>query len=256
MGHHMNAINKSVAGIAAVLALTLLVAHGALAAEEVPVGRLDVTMPSNDWQVLVVPDEGLKFGGSFSGVVASETKLFYRLGADGMVQAMVAVRASNSSMGRAAYMTYTGSCVSQPWFYTEGSEGVRATSRNCLFVLPAFPAEDAMQRVDANLLAQAKAANLKLPEHFYAFSTSQSISTGAFGYAIAFVARPLVEAGLLEKGVTLPEGVPAAHLLWGRSLYQALKSAVYSLTGNLVVPLLNMMPAEPAKPVDPPRAIG
>lgn len=223
-----------------------LVVFGALCAlgaqaNEIAVGRVDVQLDAGPWQAFDVEDAGSRYEGDRSGVISSITKLLVLRDGE-QVRAVLLVRANQSGFGgRASSMRYTSQCPRQDWFYSEGSEGGPvALDYRCLIVLPPVPFPTVKGPDWDGLRALLGSKQIKLDGTVHPVDAKQAASTGAFSSVIALIPSASLPAGSANRPVTpgVPTVVSPMAVEWGRQLMEAVRSSVYSLSGDLRVPAL------------------
>ncbi len=234
--------------VAAGLALSL---QPALAVEY-SVGRVEVVFPTDDWREVVLPDKGEAYGGDHSGVIKSETKLFVRAASDEQAVALVLVRANASGMGASGTMVYSTSCQSSEYFYAEGNEGFKSRAAHCLKVLPAYASAAVMSKLAPPAVQDwLRASHFQLPPSMATILSHHSVATGTFLDVRVFVAPQAGAPGDDTPDVKLPNGVMPQHVRWGRQLKEAVRSSVYSLSGKLRMPSMDIKPHKLALNLNP-----
>ena len=236
----------------------------ALAGQEVSVGRVDVQLPGDGWQVHSIEDKGITIAGDgHSHQQDTDYKVMVRRGADQVLDAAVVVRANVSGKGRFSGLMFTyAECKGSTGVYTEG--GPSSRSFQCLRVaMPgtiSTPADfpDEIRKVLTTL-------GWRLPPVMFAVSAQQHATTGAFAVVVAYM-RPLASApdanNAQSRSDALPVGVSPASVQWGQQLQQAVTDSVYSIRGKLAVPAMVFgdeakafpsTPAEAGPQVEPAR---
>lgn len=250
-----------------VLAGCLLLGNAAmaLAGQEVSVGRVDLLLPGEGWQVQSLPDQGNAFSGAgHTHQQEAELKLIARPGAEGVLDALFVVRANASGKGRFSGVLYPGhGCTAGPAVLAEGDEpGEARRSFRCLQV-GSMPADQVPQVFPAPVLEWVAQKGWRLPPSATVVSAQQHAHTGAFAVALILL-RPLapVEAGAPSAPEALPIGVTASDVRWARQMQEAVSDSVYSLRGKLPVPELAFadravgapnLPADTKPPTPPAR---
>jgi len=191
-------------------------------AAEFSVGRVDIRFADEGWKEVPLPDATQAYGGEKSGALEVQAKLFVR--AESVREAPVLVLVSTNSAGmgggRGGYMSYSPNCKSDDRNYREGNEGFRASFAQCLTVMPRYNGASVIKALAPQLEGELLTEGAKLPR--------------ADGTAAADA---------------LPKDVPPAHVAWGRQLKDAVKSSVYSLSGRLDMPPLQVVaPPPPQQP--------
>lgn len=235
------------------MALGVLGALGAQA-NEIAVGRVDVQLDAGPWQAFDVEDAGSRYEGDRSGVISSITKLLVLRDGE-QVRAVLLVRANRSGFGgRASSMRYTSQCPRQDWFYSEGSEGgPMARDYRCLMVLPPVPFPTVKGPDWDGLRALLDSRQVKLDGTVHLVDAKQAASTGAFASVLALIPSAALPAESANRTVTpgVPTVVSPVAVEWGRQLMEAVRSSVYSLSGDLRVPALNASDTVSGAPTNP-----
>lgn len=236
-------MNKTVAALLLSLAATAPV-HAA----EFSVGRYDVTLPAGQWQALDVKDDGVTYGGDRSGTFKTASKLYVKLSAEGVVEALVLARAnSNGFDSGSATMSYSPKCESDEGVFRDGNTGTKVPYSQCLQVLRPYLAADLLQQVSPEALSALQAKSLALPKGMFMVRNRHAISNGSFLDMTAFFARPV--AGPADAAATkLPEGVPPSNVAWGQQLKAAVKSGVGSVFGGFELPAFELVAPDTEAP--------
>ena len=226
-------------GVATVL---LCMGLQSLSAAEFSVGRVDVIFPTDDWREVSLPDKGKAFGGDRSGVIQSETKLFIQASSAGQAGAMVLVRANASGMGTGT-MIYSTSCETSEYYFAEGNAGHQARAAHCLHVFPAYATTAVMEKLAPPEVQEwLRASRMQLPDSMVTIWSSHSVATGTFLDVRVFLTPQAGAADDDVPDVSLPNGVLPQHVRWGRQLKDAVRGSVYSLSGNLRIPPMDIKP--------------
>jgi hypothetical protein len=224
----------------------VLMAAGAVHAADFSVGRVDITFGETGWKEVALPDESQAYGGEKDGALAVQAKLYLLEASADEGQTLVLVSTNSQGLGggRGGYMTYNPDCKSDAKNYREGNEGFSARFLQCLTVTPLYTSDSVFQALAPQVPALQAAGVVSVRRPVYTVWSRYAISTGSFLDVRVFTVAPLRDGG---AAVTepLPDGVPSAHVAWGRQLTDAVKSSVHSLTGRLTMPVLR--PAPPAK---------
>lgn len=240
----------------------------ALATQEVPVGRLDVRLPGDGWEVHLMDVQKRTISGyGHAHEQATEYKMLVRRGPDQLLDAVLMVRANASGIGQFSGVMFSDAqCVGSTGVFAEGDKpGPAARSFRCLEVV-APGRSSALTDFPEEVASVLSKLGVRLPPSMFAVSAAQYATTGAFGIVVAYL-RPLASATATDKAQvipqTLPLGVTATSVQWGRQLQEAVKDSVYSIRGKLAVPELTFvdearepapLPAAPSPPVVPARA--
>ena len=228
----------SLATAGMLLSLSVLPAMAA----EFSVGRAEVFFPTDDWREVALPDQGKAFGGDFDGVIESETKLFIQVPTTERAGALVLIRSSASGMGRGT-MNYSGKCEPSEYFFAEGSAGVRSRAAQCLVVYPAYTTESVMSKLAPREVQDwLRASRIQLPNTMATIQSRLAVGTGTFLDVRVFLTP---QAGLAiddTPDLKLPSGVLPQHVRWGRQLNEAVRSSVYSISGKLRIPPMDIQP--------------
>lgn len=218
-------------------------------AAEFSVGRVDIRFADEGWKEVPLPDAAQAYGGDKSGALEVQAKLFVR--AESVREAPVLVLVSTNSAGmgggRGGYMSYSPNCKSDDRNYREGNEGFRASFAQCLTVMPRYNGVSVIKALAPQLEGELLTEGAKLPP-FYTVWSRHAISTGSFVDVRVFTVFPISADGTAAADA-LPKDVPPTHVAWGRQLKDAVKSSVYSLSGRLDMPPLQVVaPPPPQQP--------
>ena len=215
----------------------------ALAGQEVPVGRVDVKLPNDGWQVHAIEDKGNSISGDgHTHQQDAEYKILVHRGADDLLDAVLMVRANSSGKGRFTGLMFSNAqCQGGNGLYAEGDEpGPSARSFRCLRVALPY-ATTGSKAVPVEVQDALSKLGWRLPPTLFAVSAVQYATSGAFAVVVAYM-RPLAGAPADSNAQSvpgnLPVGVTASSVQWGRQLQQAVTDSVYSIGGKLTVPAM------------------
>lgn len=237
----------------------------AFAEQEVSVGRVDVQLPGEGWQVLKLEDNGNTMsGGAVTYQQTAETKVMAHYGTDKVLDAVVLVGVNLSGKGRFSGVNYPDAkCTGQKGLFAEGDQGgPAARSFQCLQIW-----RQSIPKVLSGIPQPAaewlRKNGWDAPPTMDVVFASQYANTGAYAWIVAYL-RPIATNPVVTKTRELPSELPSwlhkAHLHWGRELQEATTDSVYSIRGKLKMPKLEFVDVavEPAKvpaetkPVAPP----
>jgi hypothetical protein len=236
----------------------------ALAAQEVPVGRLDVRLPGDGWEVHSIADEKNTISGDgHTHQQTTDYKALVHRGPDQVVDAVLLVRANVSGIGRFSGLIFTDTrCEGPKGVYAVG--GPDSRSYRCLQVTP--QASISPTDVPEDVSSMLTKLGWRLPPSMFVVSATQYATTGSFAVVVAYL-RPLAGTPATDgaQGIpdTLPPGVAVTSVQWGRQLQEAVRDSVYSIRGKLTIPEWTLadearaptpLPAEPSPPAKPARA--
>lgn len=218
----------------------------ALAGQEVPVGRVDVQLPGEGWEVYLLEDQGTTFSGSgYSVRQTVESKLMVHHDADRFVDAIVMARANVSGKGRFAGILYSDAkCKDSPQMFAEGDQGgTAAHSYQCLQVLRQS-APDVEARIPQSAREWLTKNGWILPPTMDLVFATQHANTGAFATVLVYL-RPIATDPVVTRTQAIPKALPGglvpALVHWGRELQEAVRDSVYSIRGKLPVPGLQFV---------------
>lgn len=240
----------------------------ALAAQEVPVGRIDVRLPGDGWEVHSVEDQGNTISGEgHTHEQATAYKVIVRRGPDQLLDAVLMVRANASGIGRFSGLMFSDAqCGGPAAVYAEGDKpGLAARSFRCLKVV-APRTSIALSDFPDEVRSVLSKLGWRLPHTMFVVSAAQYATTGSFAVVGAYL-RPLARTPATDRAQDIPEtlpfGVTATNVQWARQLQEAVSDSVYSIRGKLAVPELKFadeakeptfLPAKPNSPASPARA--
>lgn len=216
-------------------------------ADEFSVGRVDITFAEPGWKEVALPDQSQAYGGDKDGALSIQAKLYVLepSGDEGQTLVLVSANSRGLGGGRGGYMTYHPNCKSDAQNYREGNEGFGARFMQCLMVTPQYNVKGVFEALAPQVLELQKTGVVSASRPVWIVHSLHAISTGSFLDVRVFSGSPLEGDGA-SVTETLPDGVPAAHVAWGRRLKEAVKSSVHSLSGRLTMPPLR--PASVAGP--------
>lgn len=227
----------------AVAAVLLSLSLQPASAAEFSVGRVEVIFPTDEWREVILPDKGSAYGGDRSGVIESETKLFIQAPSGEHPGALVLVRANAAGMRSSGTMIYSTSCETSEYYLAEGNSGFQARAAHCLMVFPAYATEEVMSKLAPPVVWDwLRSSRAQLPRSMATIWSRHSVSTGTFLDVHVFLTP---QAGAVDDDtpdVKLPSGVLPQHVRWGRQLKEAVRSSVYSLSGKLRMPSMDIKP--------------
>lgn len=220
----------------------------AMADQEVSVGRVDVQLQGDGWQVINVGERirNINSIGGFDIKQKEEAKVFVHLDANRVMDAMVVVRANASGNGSSSRMFYSNAqCRGNPSVYAEGdTPSPQASSYKCLQVF-APQSVAALRIVEGEMAALFTKNGWKTPSHMSSVVSQQHSTTGAYAHVAAYLTplasppKSAVEAVEAEKGSKpIPATVSPASVQWARQLQEAVTDSVYSFGGDLNVPAM------------------
>lgn len=263
-GNHMRGSVRKLGLAGWILLGNCVLAH---AGQEVSVGRVDVQLPGDGWQVYSVEDNGITLSGAgHTHQQAAEFKVIVRPGTHDVLDAVILVRANASGKGRFSGILFSDAqCRGSSRAYAEGDEpGPAARSFRCLQVAQ-LQSINVSSAIPGAARAWLSKNGWRLPPSMHMISAQQHANTGSFAVAVAYL-RPLATklgdfnaSGIPE---TLPIGVTTTNVQWGRRLQEAVRDSVYSIRGKLPVPEMQFsdmaveipsQPAEPKLPASPVR---
>lgn len=240
----------------------------ALAAQEVPVGRMDVRLPGDGWQGHSMEDQKNTISGDgHTHQQATDYKVIVHRGPDQLLDAVLMVRANASGIGRFSGLMFSDAqCGGPTGVYAEGDKPrPAARSFRCLQVL-APKTSIALSDFPDDVRGVLSKLGWRLPPTMFVVSAVQYATTGSFAVVVAYL-RPLARTPATDNAQDIPEalpyGVTATNVQWARQLQEAVSDGVYSIRGTLAVPELNFadeakeptsLPAKPNPPASPARA--
>jgi len=213
----------------------------ALAEQEVSVGRVDVKLPGEGWQVFKVEDSGNTIaGGAVTYQQTTEFKVMIHYGTDKVLDAVILARANESGKGRFSGVSYADAkCTGSPRVFAEGDQGGHAArSFRCLQIW-----RQSIPNVSSGIPRPALEWLAKngwdFPPTMDMVSATQYANTGAFASVLVYL-RPIATKPVVTQTRDLPNALPGglvadiAH--GGRELQEAVSDSVYSIRGKLPMP--------------------
>lgn len=240
-------------GLAGWLALGLCAP--ALAGQEVSVGRVDVQLPGEGWQVFKVEDGGNTLtGGAVTYQQTAETKVMAHYGTDKVLDAVVLVRANESGKGRFSGVSYTDAkCTGPKWMFVEGDQGGPAARSFRCMQLWRQSIPNVSSGVPKPALEWMTKNGWEFPPTMDMVSATQYANTGAFASMLVYL-RPIATNPVPTKthevsSSALPGGLVESIAHWGRELQEAVSDSVYSIRGKLPMPKIEFVDVA----IDPPK---
>lgn len=237
----------------------------AFAGQEVSVGRVEVVLPGEGWQVFQLEDSGNTMaGGGVTSQQTAETKVMAHFGSDKVLDAVILVRANESGKGRFSGVSYPDAkCTGPKGLFSEGDQGgPGARSFKCLQIW-----RQSIPNVSSGIPRPALEWLTKngwdFPPTMDMVYATQYANTGAYASMLVYL-RPIAAQPVVTQTRDIPSALPGglveaiAH--WGRELQEAVSDSVYSIRGKLPMPKLEFvdvamdppkLPAE-TKPTAPP----
>lgn len=223
----------------------------AFAGQEVSVGRVDVELPGEGWQVFKLEDSGRTMAGyGETYQQTAETKVMAHFGTDKVLNAVIVVRANGSGKGQFSGISYPDArCTGPKWMFAEGDQGGR--SFRCLKIWQqSMP--NALSGVPQPAQEWLAKNGWSAPPSMDAVNASQYANTGAYAWIVAFL-RPIATKPVVSKKREFPSGLPNGliddHVHWGRELQEATTDSVYSIRGKLKMPTLEFVDVA----IEPPK---
>ncbi|MBX3608377.1 MAG: hypothetical protein KF871_00660 [Hydrogenophaga sp.] len=220
-----------------------------LLAGDFSVGRVEVAFAEDGWTEIPMDDSGQAYGGDKPGSLRVQTRLYVRAASADGAQAFVLVSANSHGFngGGAAKMVYSPDCRSDKEIHREGNAGVGRPFAQCLAVMPRYTSESLVEVLTPQVKPLRASGVVPMSRLAYSVTSRHAISNGTFVDVRVIFASPL-DVPDTQISDALPDGVPPAHVVWGRQLKDAVKSSVYSLSGRLNIPPLRMIPPAPTGP--------
>lgn len=218
-------------------------------ASEFSVGRVEIVFAEDGWSELQLPDSAHAYSGDRDGAISVQLKLYVRKAMNGMapVYALVSANSHGFGGGRSGQMSYSGDCKSNKELYRDGNSGYNLPYFQCLTVAPRYTTDSLVQTFVPQMKSLRDSGAIAMPDTVYTVWSRHAISTGAFVDVRVFTSAPITVDESTEN-IRLPEGVPPAHVAWGRKLRDSVKSSVYSLSGRLTIPPIRTTPPAPSGP--------
>ncbi len=221
--------------ISCFFSVIFLVSSTIVLAQDLSVGRAKITFLSNEWTVATTQDQGLAYGGDVQGSVNAESKIFISKLPDGNLNAVIIARGSAGGINIGS-MRYSPTCESRGTLFTDGNSGFNQTFAQCLKVYGFMSSQ--------SLIKNLSAEQQLILKPYFANSTPQvrpiiayyANSTGTFLQMMVLI--PPSAAGISKEGL---QGLKSntnsdQSIVWGKSLMQAVKGSVMSLSGRLTFP--------------------
>lgn len=226
----------------------------ALAGQEVSVGRVDLQLPGEGWQVYSVEDKGITLSGSgYTYQQTTEFKVMVHYGTDKVLDAVILARANESGKGRFSGISYSDAkCTGSSRVFAEGDQGgPAARSFRCLKIW-----RQSIPNVSSGIPRPALEWLAKngwdFPPTMDMVSATQYAHSGAFASVLVYL-RPIATKPVVTQTRDLPSALPGglvediAH--WGRELQEAVSDSVYSIRGKLPMPKFEFVDVA----MDPPK---
>jgi hypothetical protein len=199
------------------------------------VGRTRLELPGSGWTVLAAYETTLKFnGGQYS--IPVENKVFQLPGPDGSPKALLTV-SSTKGGNRTPVQWISDRCPApRPKYFTEDFGANRSSRVNeCLVVNSAFsPAE--FFKGNQKVLKALDEKGVRLFNSGYSLRTVYGANGGTILRVNLITRNDFKGLAGSTPSATATYDVAPALLAWGEALHKAVKDAVLSPRGNLVLP--------------------
>jgi hypothetical protein len=213
--------------------LTAVMAVSPARAETVKVGRASIELPEGNWKALATSNGQDKADGDgTAGALPTETRSF-AFTAGGRVMAILYV---NSSKGGGLSVNWANTCTSsQSVLALNLTENPNALE--CVRMSIPLKAAQYLKLAMPDVLNAMENNGLSVPPAMQAIGATVGSSGGTSMHV-----NLLVVPGFLglqgEEALPLPAPLSPGQLVWARQLAAAVKSSLYSMSGNMVLPPL------------------
>lgn len=214
-----------------VLVLAASVAALPAHAETVQVGRASIELQEGTWKALTTSDGQDIVNGRATGELPTETRTFAFVSGD-RAMAILSITSSKNGGVRANWVGTT--CTSSPNIHALNlTEDPNALE--CVRVSVPFQAEPFLKRVMPDAVTAMKSNGFAVPPIVQSINVTIGSSGGTSLHVNLYAAPGFV--GLQGEEVSnLPAHVKPGQLVWARQLAKAIKSSVYSMSGNMTLP--------------------
>ncbi len=204
-------------------------------AQDLSVGRANITFLSSGWTAVATQDKGLAYGGDAEGVVSADSKIFINKLPDGNLNAVIIARGSAGGMGVGS-MRYSPKCESQGVLFADGNSGFDRTFAQCLRVFGFMNSQSLIKNLPVEQQNILKPYFANPTSSVRPIIVNYSNSTGTFLRMMVLLTPG--SAGISKEGLPSlkPDTNSNQSIAWGKSLMQAVKGSVTSLSGKLTFP--------------------
>jgi hypothetical protein len=203
------------------------------------VGRVSFTLPSEQWQLVGGYERELKFNEGLNTTPLT-TRLYQLPGDGGMPRALLLVTSTDNST-RPLVNWVSESCppARDKYFADDFGTNRRPHEKECLIVNTAFSAAALFKdNPDVQRLAQER--GIRLPATGHSLRSTVGSPKGLYLHVNLMTPRGFKGLpGSTPRAADL-QRVDPALVAWAEALHDAVKSSVYSVTGKLELPPIDI----------------
>jgi hypothetical protein len=220
------------------LACIALLGCSNLWAQDFDLGRFTLSLPGTQWKMLQETKQGLPMTNGERQDVRLETKSFYMLDKDGIVQSIVLAEGTLNRIANSyEYMLYSQQCQPNETYYAEGDTGVKLKNAQCVAAHSPSNAKALLTSIAPTLLEKFETEKIPLPEKVVLISSLYQLSDATRVRVVALVTPEFL--GLENTNAErYPEDVDPKHVAWAKSLMEEVLSGVRSFSNKIRVPAM------------------
>jgi hypothetical protein len=207
-------------------------------AQDFDLGRFTLSLPGTQWKMLQETKQGLPMTNGQRQDVRLETKSFYMLDKDGIVQSMVLAEGTLNRIANSnEFMLYSQQCQPNETYYAEGETGVKLKNSQCLTAHSPSNTKALLTSIAPTLLEKFEAEKIPLPEKIVLISSLYQLSDATRVRIVALVTLDFLG---LENTSTerYPEDVDPKHVAWAKDLMEEVLSGVQSFSKKIRIPIM------------------
>jgi hypothetical protein len=207
-------------------------------AQDFDLGRFTLSLPGTQWKLLQETKQGLPMTNGERQDVRLETKSFYLLDKDGIVQSIVLAEGTLNRIANSnQFMLYSQQCQSNETYYAEGDVGVKLKNARCAMAHSPSKTKALLTSIAPALLEKFETEKISLPENVVLISSLYMLSDATRVRVVALV-TPEFQGLENSSAERYPEDVDPKHVAWAKSLMEGVTSGVRSFSNKISVPAM------------------
>jgi hypothetical protein len=220
------------------LACIALLGCSNLWAQDFDLGRFTLSLPGTQWKMLQETKQGLPMTNGERQDVRLETKSFYMLDKNGIVQSIVLAEGTLNRIANSnEYMLYSQQCQPNETYYAEGDTGVKLKNAQCVAAHSPSNSKALLTSIAPTLLEKFETEKIPLPEKVVLISSLYQLSDATRVRVVALVTPEFL--GLENTSAErYPEDVDPKHVAWAKNLMEEVLSGVRSFSNKIRVPAM------------------
>jgi len=207
-------------------------------AQDFDLGRFTLSLPGTQWKLLQETKQGLPMTNGERQDVRLETKSFYALDKDGIVQNIVLAEGTLNRIANSnEYMLYSQQCEPNETYYAEGETGVKLKNAQCVTAHSPSNTKSLLTSIAPTLLDKFETEKIPLPEKVVLISSLYQLSDATRVRVVALV-TPEFQGLENSSAERYPEDVDSKHVVWAKNLMEEVASGVRSFSSKINVPAM------------------